>query len=136
MCPASSGKAPIQGVHIRDVHVRLSHEPYGCLEVWFAYHLALQALLTELNSYNCPKNICHRSYTSADMPGNTSYPSGEYGNHQCDSHLTLEESMYEAIASLVADASFIIFTGDVVEDVVWVVNDTEVTNDLNDAYKT
>jgi sphingomyelin phosphodiesterase len=44
--------------------------------------------------------------------------------------------MYEAIASLVPDASFTIFTGDVVEGAVWLVNETEVTNDLNDAYKT
>lgn len=44
--------------------------------------------------------------------------------------------MYEAIQSLVPDASFTIFTGDVVEGAVWLVNQTEVTNDLNDAYKT
>ena len=43
--------------------------------------------------------------------------------------------MYEAIQSFVPDASFAIVTGDVVEGAVWLVNETEVTNDLNDAYK-
>jgi sphingomyelin phosphodiesterase len=44
--------------------------------------------------------------------------------------------MYEAIATLVPEASFTIFTGDVVEGAVWLVNETEVTNDLKDAYET
>lgn len=43
--------------------------------------------------------------------------------------------MYEAIQSFIPDASFTVFTGDVVEGAVWLVNQTEVTGDLNDAYK-
>ncbi|KAF4157104.1 hypothetical protein CNMCM6936_003285 [Aspergillus lentulus] len=42
--------------------------------------------------------------------------------------------MYAAIQELVPNAAFTIFTGDVVEGAVWLVNETEVTNDLNDAY--
>ncbi|KAF7715426.1 Sphingomyelin phosphodiesterase [Penicillium ucsense] len=114
--PPPSGKTPIQVVHISDIHVDLSYETGA--------------------NYNCTKNICCRPYTSADAPGNTDFPAGQYGNHQCDSPVTLEESMYEAIQSLVPDASFTIFTGDVVEGAVWLVNQSEVTNDLNDAYKT
>ncbi|KAJ5884215.1 acid sphingomyelinase [Penicillium tannophilum] len=114
--PASSGETPIQVVHISDIHVDLSYEVGA--------------------SYDCTKNICCRPYTAADAPGNTSYPAGEYGNHNCDSPLDLELSMYEAIQSLVPDAAFSIFTGDVVEGAVWLVNETEVTNDLNDAYNT
>lgn len=98
--------------------------------------ILLRHLLTRCNSYNCTKNICCRPYTTADAPGNTSYPAGEYGNHNCDSPLTLEESMYKAVQSLVPNASFTVFTGDVVEGAVWLVNETEVTNDLNDAYET
>lgn len=44
--------------------------------------------------------------------------------------------MYEAIQAFVPDVSFTIFTGDVVEGAVWLVNETEVTGDLNDAYET
>ncbi|PYI31975.1 acid sphingomyelinase [Aspergillus indologenus CBS 114.80] len=114
--PASSGETPLQIVHISDIHVDLSYE-IGA-------------------NYNCTKNICCRPYTASDEPGSTDYPAGEYGNHNCDAPLTLEESMYAAIQELVPDASFTIFTGDVVEGAVWLVNETEVTNDLNDAYKT
>ncbi|KAJ5564594.1 acid sphingomyelinase [Penicillium frequentans] len=114
--PASSGETPIQVVHISDIHVDLFYEVGA--------------------SYDCTKNICCRPYTAADAPGNTSYPAGEYGNHNCDSPLDLELSMYEAIQTLVPDAAFSIFTGDVVEGAVWLVNETEVTNDLNDAYNT
>lgn len=44
--------------------------------------------------------------------------------------------MYKAIQSLASEAAFSIFTGDVVEGAVWLVNETEVTNDLNDAFAT
>lgn len=58
--PAVSGKTPIQVVHISDIHVDLSYEVGA--------------------SYNCTKNICCRPYTSADAPGNNSYPAGEYAS--------------------------------------------------------
>ncbi|CZR64135.1 related to acid sphingomyelinase [Phialocephala subalpina] len=112
--PAPSGQSPIQVVHISDIHVDLSYETGA--------------------SYNCTKNICCRPYTADDEPGVTDFPAGEYGNVACDSPVTLEESMYAAIESLAPDKSFTIFTGDVVEGAVWLVTDTEVTNDLNDAY--
>ncbi|RFU33954.1 hypothetical protein B7463_g2388, partial [Scytalidium lignicola] len=114
--PSSSGQTPIQVVHISDIHVDLSYEVGA--------------------SYNCTKNICCRSYDAADEPSNTNYPAGEYGSVYCDSPLTLEESMYEAINSLVSNAAFTIFTGDIVEGAVWLVNETEVTNDINDAFVT
>jgi sphingomyelin phosphodiesterase len=56
--PAPSGKSPIQVVHISDIHVDLSYEVGA--------------------SYDCTKNICCRPYTTADVPGNNSYPAGKY----------------------------------------------------------
>jgi sphingomyelin phosphodiesterase len=112
--PAVSGDTPIQIVHISDIHVDLQYETGA--------------------SWNCTKNICCRPYTAADAPGNTSYPCGEYGNVYCDAPLTLEESLYSAIEDLVPGRVFTIFTGDVVEGAVWAITDTEVGNDLNDAY--
>ncbi|GFG18793.1 hypothetical protein IFM5058_09370 [Aspergillus udagawae] len=114
--PSPSGETPIQVVHISDIHVDLSYETGA--------------------SYNCTKNICCRPYTTSDAPGNTSYPAGKFGDHSCDTPLSLEESMYAAIQQLVPNAAFTIFTGDVVEGAVWLVNEIEVTNDLNDAYNT
>ncbi|KAI9657708.1 MAG: hypothetical protein M1821_002884 [Bathelium mastoideum] len=112
--PAVSGKDPIQIVHISDIHVDRFYE-IGA-------------------SYYCTKNICCRPYTAADAPGNTSCPAGEYGNVYCDSPVSLEESMYAAVKSLAPNRTFTIFTGDVVEGAVWSVTDTEVGEDLNDAY--
>jgi sphingomyelin phosphodiesterase len=112
--PAVSGKTPIEVVHYSDIHVDLSYETGS--------------------NYNCTKNICCRPYTSADEPGNTSYPAGPYGNHACDSPVTLEESMYAAIKEIAPNAAFTLFTGDVVEGAVWLVNETEVSNDLKNAY--
>lgn len=84
--PAVSGKTPLQIVHISDIHVDLSYE--------------------EGASYNCTKNICCRPYTAADGVGVTEYPAGEYGSQFCDSPVSLEESLYTAIESLVPDRSF------------------------------
>ncbi|THZ64346.1 sphingomyelin phosphodiesterase [Aureobasidium pullulans] len=112
--PASSGKTPLKVVHYSDIHVDLSYQVGA--------------------NYNCTKNICCRPYTAADAPGKTQFPAGQYGNTQCDSPRSLEQSMYNAIKTLVPDAAFSIFTGDVVEGAVWLVNQTEVTNDLNNAY--
>lgn len=84
--PVSSGETPIQIVHISDIHVDLSYETGA--------------------SYNCSKNICCRPYTIDDEPGMTNYPAGEYGNHACDSPVTLEESLYAAIVALVPNRAF------------------------------
>ncbi|THV83002.1 sphingomyelin phosphodiesterase [Aureobasidium pullulans] len=112
--PASSGKTPLKVVHYSDIHVDLSYQVGA--------------------NYNCTKNICCRPYTAADAPGKTQFPAGQYGNTQCDSPRSLEQSMYNAIKTLVPDAAFSIFTGDIVEGAVWLVNQTEVINDLNNAY--
>ncbi|KAK6429923.1 hypothetical protein LTR95_013926 [Oleoguttula sp. CCFEE 5521] len=114
--PAPSGQSPIQIVHFSDIHVDLSY--------------------TVGANYNCTKNICCRPYTASDAPGKTQYPAGPNGNHQCDSPKTLEQSLYAAIGQVAPNATFALFTGDVVEGAVWLVNQAEVTGDLNDAYAT
>jgi sphingomyelin phosphodiesterase len=112
--PEPSGQTPLKVVHISDIHIDLNY--------------------TAGASYNCTKNICCRPYTADDEPGVTDYPAGPYGNSNCDSPVTLEESLYKAIGDLVPDRAFTIFTGDVVEGAVWLVTDEEVTHDLSDAY--
>jgi sphingomyelin phosphodiesterase len=112
--PPPSGKTPIQVVHISDTHVDLSYETGA--------------------SYNCTKPICCRPYTTADSPGNNAYPAGPYGEHTCDPPLSLQESMFAAIESLVPNAAFTIFTGDVAAHDVWLVNEPEIELDLNTTY--
>ena len=84
--PPVSGETPVQVVHVSDIHVDRFYEVGA--------------------SYNCTKNICCRPYTAADAPGNTSYPAGEYGSAYCDSPVSLEESMYAAVESLVPNRTF------------------------------
>lgn len=112
--PASSGQTPIQIVHISDIHVDRNY--------------------TAGTSYNCTKNVCCRAYDADDAVGVTDYPAGPYGNVECDSPVTLEESLYAAIESLVPNRTFTIFTGDVIVGDVWETTDDEVSGGMNDAY--
>ena len=111
--PAPSGQSPIQIVHFSDIHVDHSYETGA--------------------NYNCSKPICCRPYTSADAPGNTSYPAGAFGEVECDAPLSVEDSMLSAIESLIPDRKFSIFTGDVVEHFVWGTTAAEVASDLSNA---
>lgn len=110
--PPPSGKPPIDVVHFSDTHIDLSYE--------------------EGSSYNCNKPICCRSYTEEDAPGNTSFPSGAWGNTNCDPPLRLHESMLSAIADL--DPAFSIYTGDVAAHDYWLVDKAEVLQNFNATY--
>ena len=112
--PASSGQAPIQVVQFSDIHVDPFYETGS--------------------SYNCTKPICCRSYTTADAPGNNQYPAGPFGNTKCDAPVSLEDSMYAAIQQIAPNASFTLFTGDIVDHAVWLTNETQNIKDINDAY--
>jgi len=113
--PASSGQQEsLQIVHFSDIHVDLEYETGS--------------------NYNCTKPICCRPYTAADAPGNTSYPAGPHGNHKCDAPESLEESMYSAIQQFAPNASFALFTGDIPDHAIWLVNQPIVTNDIQKAY--
>src|SRR5262245_56878664 len=69
-----------------------------------------------------------RPYTKNDQPGSSQSPAGPHGDHKCDTPTSLAESMYSAIESLVPDAAFGIFTGDIVDHAVW--NTTRPYNEL------
>ena len=112
--PSPSGQSSIQIVHYSDIHVDPFYE--------------------EGANYNCTKPICCRPYTTADAPGNNQYPAGEYGNYKCDAPVSLEESMYAAIKSIVPNAAFTLFTGDIVDHAVWLTNKTQNIKDINDVY--
>ena len=60
-----------------------------------------------------------RSYTTNDSPGHNNAPAGPNGDHQCDVPVSLEESMYNAIKTIVPDAAFSLFTGDIIDHAVW-----------------
>ena len=58
----------------------------------------------------------YRPYTNDDAPGSNTSPAGPNGEHKCDTPLSLEASMYEAINAVASDTAFALFTGDIVDD--------------------
>ncbi|KAK7468297.1 hypothetical protein VKT23_002811 [Stygiomarasmius scandens] len=107
--PPSERREPFQVVHISDVHIDRQ------------YTVGAEA--------NCTKNICCRNFP--DQVGhNITEPAEPNGNHNCDSPTSLADSMLEAVNDI--NPKFVIFTGDVVEGAIWLVDQTEVTNDLED----
>ncbi|KDR79984.1 hypothetical protein GALMADRAFT_242166 [Galerina marginata CBS 339.88] len=102
----SAGKAPFQVAHFSDVHV--------------------DRMYSAGSDANCTKPICCRNY--ADHEGPIEVPAGPLGSLQCDTPTTLVQSMLRAVSA--ANTKFSIFTGDVVEAAVWLVNQTENTSDM------
>ncbi|UKZ47975.1 hypothetical protein TrVGV298_002211 [Trichoderma virens] len=88
---------PLRIAHFSDIHVDL--------------------LYATGSNANCSKPMCCRNYTLADEPGHNDAPAGPFGEHNCGSPPSLEESMYQAIQELSPD--FSIFTGDIVDHAIW-----------------
>ncbi|KAI0490540.1 V-type ATPase [Xylaria cf. heliscus] len=107
--PKPSGQKPLRVIHYSDIHV----------DPWY----------TEGADANCTKFICCRNYSDGPAPGDEVHPAGPNGEHTCDSPINLEQSMYKAIKTLVPDAAFSIFTGDIVDHAVW--NTTIIQNSLD-----
>ncbi|KJA25536.1 hypothetical protein HYPSUDRAFT_405070 [Hypholoma sublateritium FD-334 SS-4] len=102
----STGKAPFRVVHFSDVHIDRSYTPGS--------------------EANCTKPICCRKF--ADQTGAVSVSAGPIGSHGCDTTGALSQSMLKTVSA--QNTLFSIFTGDVVEASVWLVNQTGVTADL------
>jgi sphingomyelin phosphodiesterase len=81
---------PLQIVHISDIHVDHNY--------------------TVGASANCTEGLCCHAYIPSEAPGVTPYPAGEFGNNNCDSPVSLEDNMYEAIRQLVPRRAFTIFS--------------------------
>ncbi|KAF9078780.1 Metallo-dependent phosphatase-like protein [Rhodocollybia butyracea] len=103
----SSGKPPFQVVHFSDVHIDRE------------YTIGSEA--------NCSKPLCCREF--GDQPEPTKDPAGPLGNHACDTPHPLVKSIVKAIDA--TNTSFSLFTGDIVDGAVWLVNQEDVTNDIN-----
>jgi sphingomyelin phosphodiesterase len=80
------------------------------------------------------ETLCCRPYTAEDAHGLTDYPAAPYGNHNCDSPLSLEESLCVAIDQHAHDAAFTLFTGDIVEGVQWLTTAKEIVKDIDSCY--
>ncbi|KAJ6526013.1 sphingomyelin phosphodiesterase [Mycena capillaripes] len=104
----SRGRTPFRVVHLSDVHIDRQYTPGA--------------------EANCTKPICCRNF--ADSPTIPTLPAGPNGNSHCDSPVPLADSMLEAVERL--NPKFSIFTGDVADRAVWLINQSHVTADLHD----
>ncbi|KAG5939078.1 hypothetical protein E4U53_007895 [Claviceps sorghi] len=89
-----SGKKPLQIIQYSDIHI--------------------DPLYKEGASTECKKSICCRP-SKTEAPNNNSHPAGPFGDHKCDTPMTLEKSMYEYIKKEFPHAAFALFTGDIVD---------------------
>ncbi|KAK6980676.1 Metallo-dependent phosphatase-like protein [Favolaschia claudopus] len=103
----SRGGKPIRVAHLSDVHIDRM------------YTVGAEA--------NCTKSICCRDFDDSPSTPPT-VPALPNGNSHCDSPISLADSMLEEIERL--NPRFSIFTGDVVEGATWLVDQAEVTTDL------
>ncbi|KAJ7610147.1 sphingomyelin phosphodiesterase [Roridomyces roridus] len=103
---SSRGRPTFRVVHLSDVHI--------------------DRFYTVGSEANCTKSICCRDFD--DSPAVPTVPAGPNGNSHCDSTVNLADSMLAEVERL--NPTFTIFTGDVVEGATWIVDQTEVTNDL------
>ncbi|KAA1479006.1 sphingomyelin phosphodiesterase [Dentipellis sp. KUC8613] len=108
----SKGRTPFQVVHLSDVHIDREY--------------------TVGSNANCTKPICCRDFADGSGTSATSDQAGPFGNSKCDSPSTLAASLVQAVEDIGANAMFSIFTGDVVEGATWLVNQSEVSNDLEE----
>ncbi|KAF5357090.1 hypothetical protein D9756_006561 [Leucocoprinus leucothites] len=103
----SKGAKPFQVAHFSDAHIDREYTPGAEVQ--------------------CTKPICCRNY--ADEAGQpVTEPAGALASHHCDTSTGLTESMLRAASA--QEHSFSIFTGDVIEADIWLVNQTGVTAHL------
>ncbi|XP_006463350.1 hypothetical protein AGABI2DRAFT_194192 [Agaricus bisporus var. bisporus H97] len=103
----SSGREPFQVVHFSDVHIDRDYTPGAEVQ--------------------CTKPICCRNW--ADAAGEPiKEAAGPIGSHSCDTSTSLIQSMLHAAS--IQENSFSIFTGDVIEADIWLVNQNGVTSNL------
>ncbi|KAF5389569.1 hypothetical protein D9757_004127 [Collybiopsis confluens] len=103
----SSGKPPFRVVHFSDIHIDRDY-------------------LTGSEA-NCTKPLCCRAFEDQNDPVTT--PAGPLGYPTCDTPLKLADSVAKAIDA--TDSLFSIFTGDIVDSAVWLVNQKDVKADIN-----
>ncbi|EPS35892.1 hypothetical protein H072_10630 [Dactylellina haptotyla CBS 200.50] len=112
--PKLSATKPLKFVHISDTHV--------------------DRLYKNGTNTKCNKPICCRPYTPGDDVGKTQNPAGPFGSIGCDTPVSLEQSMYQAIIENAGDADFMIFTGDIVDAALWLQSQDNTVGAIKDMY--
>ncbi|EPQ52297.1 sphingomyelin phosphodiesterase [Gloeophyllum trabeum ATCC 11539] len=110
----STGRTPFKVAHFSDVHIDRQY--------------------TVGAEVNCTKPICCRHYDDQESKKghNIKVEARHHGERNCDSPPSLADSMLSAVQEAAPDAMFSLFTGDVAEAAVWLLDQNEVTKDLQE----
>ncbi|KAF3916855.1 Endopolyphosphatase [Dactylellina cionopaga] len=114
IAPKVAATKPLKFVHISDTHI--------------------DRLYKNGTNTKCNKPICCRPYTPGDDVGKTQNPAGPFGSIGCDTPVSLEQSMYQAIKEQAGDADFMIFTGDIVDAALWLQSQENTVGSIKDMY--
>ncbi|KAG0079099.1 hypothetical protein BGZ90_003537 [Linnemannia elongata] len=76
----------------------------------------------------CSHNICCRDYGSWNDPGPIKKPASKWGEPKCDTPIALGLSALEAIQRFVPNATFGLFTGDIVSHDYWLITEKYVAD--------
>ncbi|BGP58182.1 hypothetical protein JCM8202v2_005843 [Rhodotorula sphaerocarpa] len=104
-----TGRQPFLVVHISDVHIDRQYQVNSSTE--------------------CDKPMCCRNYGPESVGPQVGYKAGP-----CDAPEALVESMFDAINQFALNASFTLFTGDVVDHAVWDAGEQKIGADLRTWY--
>ncbi|KZT25638.1 sphingomyelin phosphodiesterase [Neolentinus lepideus HHB14362 ss-1] len=110
----STGRPPFRVAHFSDVHIDRQY--------------------TVGAEVNCTKPICCRHYEDQkEKKGQRiKVQARRHGERNCDSPASLADSMLIAVQEAASDAMFSLFTGDVAEAAVWLLDKTEVRKDMQE----
>ncbi|KAG0045606.1 hypothetical protein BGZ83_009207 [Gryganskiella cystojenkinii] len=112
--PAPSGEV-IQVLHFSDWHV----DPL--------YKRGMEA--------KCSHNICCRDFGRWNDPGPIKKPASKWGEGKCDTPIALGVNAMENIQRFVPNASFGIFTGDIVSHDSWMVTEKYIADLETESYE-
>ncbi|KAF3939204.1 Endopolyphosphatase [Dactylella cylindrospora] len=112
--PPTTATKPLKFVHISDTHI--------------------DRLYKNGTNWDCGKPICCRPFTPADDVGQTQNPAGPFGHAGCDTPVSLEQSLYQAIKEKAPDADFMIFTGDLIDAALWLQSQAGTIAGMKDMY--
>jgi len=111
--PAPSGET-IQVLHFSDWHV--------------------DPLYREGTEARCSHNICCRDFGRWNDPGPIKKKASKWGESKCDTPIALGVSAMEAITRFVPNATFGLFTGDIVSHDSWLITEQYVADQETESY--
>ncbi|KAF9401486.1 hypothetical protein BGX21_001571 [Mortierella sp. AD011] len=82
----------------------------------------------------CSHNICCRDYGSWNDPGPIKKPASKWGDGRCDTPIDLGLNALQAITKFVPNATFGLFTGDIISHDSWMITEKYIGDEEKKSY--